>query len=771
MWRGLLQGDVGVNASDKDFQLCVTLAAQLQRTSLELLVAGRAARLDEEKLKRFAMENLFRPCPNPQDPTGCESRSSTGGKESALRRSDTAGDGAKARRSDTTGTGSNTTSEYKRHLDAVTVERRKSIQRSTAPGYFVSKHMHGCPSMVYDLGAIVGSGSFGTVRKARHKQTGQIHALKQVEKNNIDAAKLWDEIDVMKQLDHPHIMRLYFTFEDEEHIYMASEMCDGGELYDTIEEAGLLCERSCSALFVQILRAINYLHGAGICHRDCKPENFLVKKNNVEYSAIQLKLIDFGTARRFDKSGMTTKICTPHYVAPEVLKRGDHAYTEKVDIWSCGVILYMMLCGFLPFHHDEQLELLKKVKKGKYAFKPDNVWLYISSEAKSLIQRMMCIKVENRYSALECLNDEWFTKAQEGQQASMDDQIVRQMRKFLTNNRLKRVALQIIARQINDDSIERLRGIFIRIDEDSSGCLTIDEMMEALKELDLSDQSMQEMEHILQCVDQDQSGTIEWTEFLAATLTKEQYLQEDACRAAFHLLDIDEDGVLNTADLRSFLSTQHDVVGTSAIVEIEQIMRETDENNDGDVSYEEFMALLRDEGPRYRDNAVSLRYRYSCRKEKQSIIASGTFPRLGELEELIDEASEDEEEAAFGEAGSLLSLPSEQEKKDSDDTHQGWLMQSQKAWEFQGKSCTLTIYEKKDEQLVEFEVRFMESGEHLTATGSQEDFTQLCKEKEAMGMSRPAATDAAIKELLGGATPEPEQTLTSKSIAPPAGAC
>jgi len=502
----------------------------------------------------------------------------------------------------------------------------------------------------------------------------------------------------------------------------------------------------------------------------------------VDHAKIQLKLIDFGTARRFDNGLMTTKVCTAHYVAPEVLKRGEVPYTEKVDVWSCGVILYMMLCGFMPFHNENNLELLKLVKKGNYSFMPDRVWKLISDEAKSLVRSMMCVKVNERRSALECLQTEWITKKQDdAEYNSVDEQIVRQMRNFLTNNRLKRVALQIIARQIHDEYVERLRNIFRSIDEDCSGCLTLDEMTEALKELDLSEASKQEMAQILICVDQDQSGTIEWTEFLAATLTKDQYLQDEVCKGAFHLLDVDEDGVLNREDLAAFMATEVErgnspsggeapILGLSTLVEIDQIMKETDVNEDNCISFEEFMALMRDEGPKVSDSAIALKYHRHGKKEEVRVSkdSHAVYDSLGSDDEddgakgkTSDDDGEEDEHDDFGDDRPQDRKPSKEHK----DPHEGWLVQSQKAWNLKGRSCTLTIYEKKDEGLLEFEAVFLESGEHVTATGSKEDFEQLCTEKEQTGLSGPAATFAAIEELLG-----PSVGIDSMSIAPPAGA-
>lgn len=788
MWRALLQGamvrssmkspDLSESRSNSQehsdkYQRCVALAAQLQRTSLELVAAGRVAGLNESLLKRLACDNLFRPCPNPQDGAREEEprkepespgRKSVHVLEEPVRNSSEKEPDKSSGKEPAATPGSRpsliathgdqpkeaTPIRHRKsvmHLSSETLARRKSLKSATGAGICVSKHLHGCPSTVYDLGVQVGAGTFGTVRKARHKATGQIHAVKKVIKDELEVDKLWAEINIMKQLDHPHIMRLYYTFEDDTSIYMASEMCAGGELYDTIDEAGFLTERTCALIFHQILGAVNYLHCKSIAHRDLKPENFLVLKR-VDYHLIQLKLIDFGTSRRFDTGEMTTKVCTAHYVAPEVLKRGQVAYTEKVDIWSCGAILYMMLCGFMPFHHDNNLELLKLVKKGKYQFSPDRVWKLISAEAKDLVSHMMCIKVADRFTATECVQHEWIVDKQ-GDTSSVDEAIVRQMRIFLTNNRLKRVALQIIARQIHDESVERLRNIFMGIDEDCSGCLTIDEMKEALKELDLSEASQQEMAQILVCVDQDQSGTIEWTEFLAATLTKEQYLQEDACRGAFILLDVDQDGVLNRQDLSSFLAAQDGsdgILAATTMIEIEQIMRDTDENGDGDVSFEEFMILMNDEGPKAAESAVSLRYRRGKKEHTYLLAQEGSHEKgHAEVETELDEVFQEDENPDNEDDDERIP------PKEHVDTHTGWVQQSQKAWDLEGKSCTLTVHAKEDEGLLRFEVHLLATGEILTAAGSKEDFEMLCKEKEQSGMSGPAAADAAVRQLLGGA--------------------
>jgi len=516
-----------------------------------------------------------------------------------------------------------------------TSNRRSKVNKSSNCAV---KHVPGHPSQQYDIGVLLGEGSFGIVRKAKHRQTSQIHAMKEVAKNKLVNGEqwlheLWAEVSIMKTLDHPHIMRLYYTFEDEAAVYMASDLCSGGELFDTLDDTGFFSEQIAALLMRQILGAVNYLHCSKfICHRDLKPENFLVLKRTA-LEMIHLKMIDFGTAKHYKDGVMVTKVCTAHYVAPEVLKRGEVPYTEKVDVWSCGVMLYMLLCGFMPFHAEEDKELLGKVKKGKFTFNPARVWDHISADAKDLITNMICKDVTKRSTATEAYRHKW-TQNEDANHLSLmpDDEIVKSMRTFLKHNRLKRVALQIIARQISDDEITKLRNIFLSIDADQSGTLTIEEMDEALMKLDVNEQSRQEMAAIMRSIHVEGSGELEYTEFLAAMLKREQYLQDDVCRGAFHLLDQDGDGMLSTKDLETLMESGNGKISKATMEEIDQIMSDVDEDQDGGVNFEEFFTLMSDESEQLGNTAVSIRWQ---RGKKEAHVNFST----------VDIEFEDEEDA------------------------------------------------------------------------------------------------------------------------------
>jgi len=476
-----------------------------------------------------------------------------------------------------------------------TVAPGTSTSSSQSSAMFICAHVMGSPKQVYDLEDQVGSGTFGCVRKAKHHQTGQTHAVKTCPKALLSEAEVMQEIEIMRQLDHPHILRMYNTFEDDSNIYLASEICEGGQLFDAIVNAGALTEKTAARIFKQMLSAVAYLHFKSICHRDLKPENFLLA-SKAALSDAKVKLIDFGTAKRYDLSELSTKVCTVHYVAPEVLKRSNSAYTEKVDMWSCGVILYVMLCGCPPFHHDDDLELLKLVKKGKYQFKPKSIWDSVSEDAKTLIQSMLNVKVQDRVSASQAAHHRWLQSAS-GSDAEheLSEQIMRRMKSFTEHNRLKKAALQVVARNISDDSIEELRTIFLELDEDNSGMLSMDEIEQALSKFNVTGNVRAEMRMIMGEMAEDSDSNISYSKFIAATIQKQHYLKEEVCKAAFHLFDADDDGYISKKDLVILLANGNEDFGVGVSEdEVNDIMNEVDRSGDGEISFEEFMEMMGD---------------------------------------------------------------------------------------------------------------------------------------------------------------------------------
>lgn len=194
---------------------------------------------------------------------------------------------------------------------------------------------------------LLGKGGFGEVKKVIHKLTNNARAMKIIKRDNVDEsfmAALNSEIKILQMLDHPNIVKLYEVYQDPKNIYMITEYLEGGELFDMILKSRNFNENIAAKIMKQVLSAVAYCHSKKIVHRDLKPENLLLASND----SFEIKVIDFGLSRTFspDKS-MYSKMGTPFYIAPEVLKK---KYNEKCDIWSCGVILYILLSGNPPFN-------------------------------------------------------------------------------------------------------------------------------------------------------------------------------------------------------------------------------------------------------------------------------------------------------------------------------------------------------------------------------------------------------------------------------------
>jgi len=257
----------------------------------------------------------------------------------------------------------------------------------------------------YTLGKIVGRGAFSVVKEGIRKASGKKYAVKCISKKLIDKkelALLEREIDIMKKLQHPNIIQLMEVIDSPDTLYLILEFISGGELFDAIVNKGSYTEEQTAKIVKQILEAVQYIHAHGIAHRDLKPENLLLSGEEGKEEFV--KIADFGLSKDFGAEQLQTSCGTPDYVAPEVLM-GD-PYDMSVDIWSIGVITYVLLCGFPPFYGETQKELFENIMNGNYDF-PDPEWRDVSPEAKNFIKKILVVNPEERYTADACLADPW----------------------------------------------------------------------------------------------------------------------------------------------------------------------------------------------------------------------------------------------------------------------------------------------------------------------------------------------------------------------------
>lgn len=443
----------------------------------------------------------------------------------------------------------------------------------------------------------LGEGSFGSVCQCRHKQTGQVFAVKTIQKSQVkDIDALRKEIDLMKELDHPNMIKLFATFEDSRCFSLVMEVCAGGELLERIVQGGQFSEGQCAAIMAQIFRACHYLHTrACLVHRDLKLENFLLSNDEeITKNNNFLKMIDFGEAKALndDDAPLTTRVGTPFYVAPEVL-RG--SYNEKADLWSAGVIMFMLLGGYPPFPGGNPDEVTKNVMTGQFEFH-DEVWSDISEDAKDLITKLLTMDPEKRLSAKAALAHPWVVQgAPRARIRRTETQVnlLSNLRSFHSNNQLQKLAMNALARSLNDKEIQELKDLFVALDENGDGQLTLEELNAGLGQAGLAEAAAK-LATIMDECDADGNGVIDYTEFIAATVDKKRVMQEDACWQAFRMFDLDNSGRIDKTELSKVLD-QEDVQEALHIDadSLKSILSEVDQDGDGEIDFDEFMTMMR----------------------------------------------------------------------------------------------------------------------------------------------------------------------------------
>ncbi|XP_076681652.1 calcium/calmodulin-dependent protein kinase I isoform X2 [Andrena cerasifolii] len=258
----------------------------------------------------------------------------------------------------------------------------------------------------YVLKELLGTGAFSEVRLADSKdKPGLMFAVKIIDKKALKGKEdsLENEIKVLRRLKHPNIVQLLETFEDKHKVYLVMELVTGGELFDRIVEKGSYTEKDASGLIRQVLEAVDYMHVQGVVHRDLKPENLLYYSPD-EDSKIMIS--DFGLSKMEDSGIMATACGTPGYVAPEVLAQ--KPYGKAVDVWSIGVISYILLCGYPPFYDENDANLFAQILKGEFEF-DSPYWDDISDSAKDFIHKLMCVNVDERYTCKQALAHPWIS--------------------------------------------------------------------------------------------------------------------------------------------------------------------------------------------------------------------------------------------------------------------------------------------------------------------------------------------------------------------------
>lgn len=459
--------------------------------------------------------------------------------------------------------------------------------------------------------------------------------------------KLEREMEILQTLSHPNILQLVEYFETDREVLVVTDVYEGGELFDEIIRRHEFTEEDAIIVIQQLLSCISYCNSKRVVHRDIKPENIMLEKNK-DLNAI--KLIDFGHATYYDpqkSNPMTKRYGTPYYMAPEVLKL---QYTNKCDVWSIGVISYILLCGYPPFNGRTNNEIFEKIKRGKVSF-ARSPWEDVSQIAKNFVSTLLKPNYEDRPSAYEALELPFLrstkrsikkskrkTKSSEGskvsvkggskvstkvsantslrdddtalserrsrkhsrreerkqrklqrkQKSKIQSEAITNLKKFRCRQRLVQVVYTfIVTKFLNKEKREELAKVFQSWDRNNDGFLSKSEIKGAFKKYNRLIAATIDFDQLFDMIDQDGSGDIEYQEFLIAATDARSLMNSKNLEAVFDMIDTNSDGYITTNELRAIIN-EDDIPDDDITI----MIQEADENGDGKISRPEFMSIM-----------------------------------------------------------------------------------------------------------------------------------------------------------------------------------
>ncbi|XP_065862382.1 calcium-dependent protein kinase 2-like [Euphorbia lathyris] len=439
----------------------------------------------------------------------------------------------------------------------------------------------------YSLGKELGRGQFGVTYLCTENSTGKQYACKSISKRKLvtrnDKEDMKREIQIMQHLSgQPNIVEFKGAYEDKQSVHLVMELCAGGELFDRIIAKGHYSEKEAASICRSIVNVVHACHFMGVMHRDLKPENFLLSSKDPNSV---LKATDFGLSV-FIEEGKSYRdiVGSAYYVAPEVLRR---RYGKEIDIWSAGVILYILLSGVPPFWAENEKGIFDAVLEGEIDFE-SQPWPSISSSAKDLVRRMLTQDPKRRITSAQVLEHPWLKEGGEASDKPIDSAVLSRMKQFRAMNKLKKMALKVIAENLNADEIQGLKSMFANIDTDNSGTITYDELKTGLARLG-SKLSEAEVKQLMDAADVDGNGTIDYLEFITATMHRHRLERDEHLYKAFQYFDKDNSGFITRDELETAMKDY----GMGDDSTIKEIISEVDTDNDGRINYEEFCTMMR----------------------------------------------------------------------------------------------------------------------------------------------------------------------------------
>ncbi|KAL1226116.1 Calcium-dependent protein kinase 19 [Cardamine amara subsp. amara] len=451
----------------------------------------------------------------------------------------------------------------------------------------------------YSLGRELGRGQFGITYLCTEISSGKIFACKSILKRKLirtkDREDVRREIQIMQYLSgQPNIVEIKGAYEDRQSVHLVMELCEGGELFDKITKRGHYSEKAAAEIIRSVVKVVQICHFMGVIHRDLKPENFLLSGKD-ENSAM-LKATDFGVSV-FIEEGKVYKdiVGSAYYVAPEVLKRN---YGKAIDIWSAGVILYILLCGNPPFWAETDKGIFEEILRGEIGFE-SKPWPSISESAKDLVRNMLKYDPKKRFTAAQVLDHPWIREGGEASDKPIDSAVLSRMKQLRAMNKLKKLALKFIAQNLKEEELKGLKTMFANMDTDKSGTITYEELKTGLEKLG-SRLTETEVKQLLEDADADGNGTIDYIEFISATMNRYRVEREENLFKAFQHFDRDNSGFISRHELETAMKEYN--MGDDVM--IKDIISEVDADNDGSINYQEFCNMMKSCSQSHQSNLV-----------------------------------------------------------------------------------------------------------------------------------------------------------------------
>ena len=462
------------------------------------------------------------------------------------------------------------------------------------------------PNKDYKKLNCIGESEGSAVYRVQNNYTEEIRAMKIIKKSpeNMDTIsdkekkeedEISNEIKVLRSLDHPNILKIFEFFSSKDSYTIVTEFCSGGDLFQEIIDKGPFKEKYCAFVLYQILSAINHCHANHIIHRDLKPENVLiVDKDKNDFPRI--KICDFGTSQIFEKGKAQRKVFgSPYYLAPEIY---DKNYNEKCDLWSCGIILYILLSARPPFGGEEDEEIIESVKLGRYDLE-SSPFNSLTPNCLDLLKKLLTIDPKQRISAQEALQHKWF-KYHDSKELfnSIKDQrtikkLIHNLKSYKRNSIIQEVALKYLVHNFPQmKEVITANKLFNQLDTDGDGKINKNDLLKGLKNQIESKTLEKDVDRIYRNIDMDNNGYIEYEEFVRAAVSKEKFIEDHILRFAFRYFDKDNSGDISRTELESIF--KQGIADQTRIQEaLDQIINEVDENKDGIIQYSEFVHIMK----------------------------------------------------------------------------------------------------------------------------------------------------------------------------------